>query len=322
MDLSESTQVVYDRIQCHDPENVSKIIEHLLSQDVTECEMIRLAHSPDSTIQSLVKKAKVDLGLSEPLVSAPVCIPQVNSSSAMDFPFGFTSHSWPFNSQFSVQASNSYWDAQVPAPDQQLAHFGYAVQFSDQVQFPPMEDLPINMDALDESNCFCFPGPEMGARIRQRSRSLPDVPVQVCYHFSKGYCRNGSKCRFLHGQPSQLPESSSQALCTSEVVTNEDYIFSPSFLEKLELEVTEILKLRKGVPVSLASLPVLYYQTFGKTLQAYFPEKQQHDKTSHNLLKLLAHMKNKICLIERYIFVSFLFSHHFHTSIFSLFPFS
>lgn len=63
MDAYEATRIVFSRIQSLEPENASKIIGYLLLQDHGEQEMIRLAFSPDSLIQSMIIKAKKDLGL-------------------------------------------------------------------------------------------------------------------------------------------------------------------------------------------------------------------------------------------------------------------
>ena len=48
MDFTESTKVVYNRIQQLEPENVSKIIGYLLLQDHGDRDMIRLAFGPDT----------------------------------------------------------------------------------------------------------------------------------------------------------------------------------------------------------------------------------------------------------------------------------
>ena len=80
---------------------------------------------------------------------------------------------------------------------------------------------------------------------------------------------------------------------------NEDPIMS---LEKLELELVELLKTKGGDPVSIASLPLLYYEKYGKVLQAdgYLTESQRHGKAGYSLTKLLARLKNAIRVIDRY----------------------
>lgn len=81
---------------------------------------------------------------------------------------------------------------------------------------------------------------------------------------------------------------------------DEDQVLSPGSLEKLELEITELLKSKKGHPLSIASLPMMYYENYGRTLQAegYLTESQRHGKAGYNLTKLLARLKF-VRLIER-----------------------
>jgi hypothetical protein len=78
---------------------------------------------------------------------------------------------------------------------------------------------------------------------------------------------------------------------------------APGSLERLEMELQELLRGRRA-PVSIASLPQLYYERFGKTLQAegYLTESQRHGKAGYSLTKLLARLKNTVTLIDRYVF--------------------
>ncbi|CAI9769745.1 unnamed protein product [Fraxinus pennsylvanica] len=63
MDAYEATKIVFQRIQSLDPENASKIMGILLLQDHGEKEMIRLAFGPESLVQSVILRARKDLGL-------------------------------------------------------------------------------------------------------------------------------------------------------------------------------------------------------------------------------------------------------------------
>lgn len=74
---------------------------------------------------------------------------------------------------------------------------------------------------------------------------------------------------------------------------------APGSLERLEIELQELLRGRRA-PVSIASLPQLYYERFGKTLQAegYLTESQRHGKAGYSLTKLLARLKNTVTLID------------------------
>ncbi|KAA8526592.1 hypothetical protein F0562_008205 [Nyssa sinensis] len=309
MDFSESTKVVYNRIQKLEPENVSKIIGYLLLQDHGEREMIRLAFSPDNLIHSLINKAKTDLGLSsKPPLSAPISPPQVNPAPVSDLPLQFT----PF-SPVTLGAANPYWDSHVPV-DQPPVHNlefvppAYSDSLADdyhlrnQLQFLSLEDQldSVNSVGSDFSGSYYYPEPALGPRHSRRSPSLPEFPVKVCHYFSKGFCKHGNNCRYFHGH--LMPESFSQSFNpSSNELANEDHVISPGSLEKLEFELTELLKSRRGFPVSIASLPMMYYEKYGRTLQAegYLTESQRHGKAGYSLTKLLARLKNSIRLIDR-----------------------
>ncbi|KAM7492403.1 hypothetical protein LguiA_035324 [Lonicera macranthoides] len=310
MDFSESTKVVYNRIHKIEPENVSKIIGYLLLQDHGEREMIRLAFSPDNLIHSLIHKAKTDLGLSpKSLASTPVSPPQVIPTPATDLPLQFTpfspSSSRPFSSPATLRAPNPYWDLQVPADQNPVHNLEFVADdyhLHNQLQFLSLEDQfePVNSVGLDFSGNYYYPEPALGPRTSRRSPSLPEFPVKVCHYFSKGFCKHGSNCRYFHGHP--MPESFSHSFNpNSNEIINEDHIFSPGSLEKLEVELTELLKSRRGFPVSIASLPMMYYEKYGRTLQAegYLTESQRHGKAGYSLTKLLARLKNSIRLIDR-----------------------
>ncbi|XP_021887115.1 zinc finger CCCH domain-containing protein 18 isoform X2 [Carica papaya] len=312
------TKVVYNRIQQLEPENVSRIIGYLLLQGHGEREMIRLAFCPDTLIHSLINKAKSELGLSKAVVSAPISPSHVNPApvAVADLPMQFTAYSAasprPVPSPASLRAATAYWE-QVAADQQQLNNLDYVQQgysesvqddfrLQNQMQFLNLEGQigPVNSVSPDFSVNYFFPEHPMGARTSRRSPSLPEFPVKVCHYFNKGFCKHGSNCRYFHGHP--MSESFSQLFNpNSSDVGNEDHVISPGSLEKLELEITELLKSRRGLPVSIASLPMLYYEKYGRTLQAegYLTESQRHGKAGYSLTKLLARLKNSIRLIDR-----------------------
>ncbi|KAF4366935.1 hypothetical protein G4B88_029259, partial [Cannabis sativa] len=142
-----------------------------------------------------------------------------------------------------------------------------------------------------------YPDVGIGGLNGRTSRSLSglsEIPVKTCHYYIKGFCKHGSSCRYSHGKV--IPESFSQAYDYA----NDDHLFSPGTLEKLELEIIELLKSRRGIHVSIASLPAMYYEKYGKYLQAdgYLTESQRHGKVGYSLTKLLARLKNNIRLIE------------------------
>ncbi|KAI4340988.1 hypothetical protein MLD38_025771 [Melastoma candidum] len=276
MDFSESTKVVYDRIQKIDPENVSKIIGYLLLQDNGEREMIRLAFSPDNLIRSLIVKAKSELRACKPLA---VPVPLSHPVNSVDIPTQFSSYSPPSASRV------------VSTPSSLGLHNRMRnLSLEDQCDFV----VPANSDFstyYPAEHQFCS-----WPRSR-RSPSLPEFPVKICHYFSKGFCKHGTTCRYFHAnpQPEILPQN-----CPNGYDC-EDPVFSQGSLERLELELTELLKSRGGIPVSIASLPMLYYDMYGKSLQAegYLTESQRHGKAGLSLSKLLSRLKNSIRLLDR-----------------------
>ncbi|XP_043691608.1 zinc finger CCCH domain-containing protein 18-like isoform X2 [Telopea speciosissima] len=321
MDFSESTRVVFNRIQKLEPENVSKIIGYLLLQDHGDREMIRLAFGPDSLIHSLINKAKAELVVlsSKQNGSGPISPGSMNPSPISDLSLQFTpfspASSRPFSSPATFRVAAPYWDPQVTT-DQQGVHnidflpptYGDSISdeyLHNQAQFLSLEDQlePVNSLGPDFSNNYYYPEPALGslnARTSRRSPSLPEFPVKACHYFNKGFCKHGTNCRYFHGQP--FSDSFSQIFSPNpNELLNEDHVFLPGSLEKLELELTELLKSRRGVPVSIASLPLMYYEKYGRTLQAegYLTESQRHGKAGYSLTKLLARLKNSIRLIDR-----------------------
>ena len=83
--------------------------------------------------------------------------------------------------------------------------------------------------------------------------------------------------------------------------SDDGYSFAQQLgFESFEMELRELLKGKK-VPVSIASLPQMYYERFGKSLQAegYLTESQRHGKAGFSLTRLLMRLKGTVRLIER-----------------------
>nr|XP_043628357.1 zinc finger CCCH domain-containing protein 18 [Erigeron canadensis] len=278
MDFSESTKVVYDRIQKLEPEKVSKIIGYLLLQDHGEREMIRLAFGPDNLIHSLIKNAKTHLNLAPSSAALPILPPGLNSVSSL--PIKFT----PFSP--GCQSLTVY-----------PASFPEDYHIQNQLRFMSLDDHIEPANGLNfVSNNYYYSEPTLSPRINRRSPSLPELPIKICHYFVKGSCRHGNSCRYSHVNP--MPETLYQIFSPGS--NEDDNVFSHGCLNKLEMELTELLKARRGFPVSIASLPMLYYEKFGRTLQAegYLTESQRHGKAGYSLTKLLARLKG-ITLIDR-----------------------
>ncbi|KAK6133013.1 hypothetical protein DH2020_033223 [Rehmannia glutinosa] len=143
---------------------------------------------------------------------------------------------------------------------------------------------------FDQSCSFQNHYGDMSIRGRRNSPNVTDYnSVKSCHYFSRGFCKHGSNCRYFHGE-SSFPSPRVFGYDDDRVL----------YFENLEMEVVELLKSRKGQPISIASLPMMYFEKYGKTLQAegYLTESQRHGKAGYNLTKLLAQLKN-IRLIDR-----------------------
>lgn len=302
MDFSDTTRLVYARIQKLEPKLVSKIIGFLLLQEHGEQEMLRLAHGPEAIVHSAVNNAKSELGLS-PKPAAPVSEPALQYA--------------PYSASSSSFSSQSLWETQLGIDPQNVHNLdlllsgqinsvregGHAHSWS---QFMGLEDQLDSAAGLGAtfSHNYYYPeqllGGNLNVRTSRRSPSMPDFPVKVCHYHSRGFCKHGSNCRFFHGQ---IMPDSSQMISAShiEVFGSDEHIFSPDSLEKLEIELVELLKSRRGAPVSIAALPMLYFEKYGRNLQAegYLTESQRHGKAGFSLTRLLVRLKNSIRLIDR-----------------------
>ncbi|XWS11312.1 hypothetical protein CRYUN_Cryun38cG0072700 [Craigia yunnanensis] len=282
MEFSDYTQILFNRIKKIEPENVSKIIGYLLLQDYGDQEIVQLAMCPDSVIQEVIYKTKIELQQLRLKSGSARISPNLSSRP-------------PFLSSKSPVTS-CYWEQQLAAakhnsdfiPD----YLNSVSDLQNQTQF-------LN---LEVENDYGYSDAAFG--IGHRNQNLSNFPVKTCHYFNKGtchyfnkgYCKHGSNCRYFHGQVSDnFPQ---MFVHNSMDAVNEDLVMS---LEKLELELVELLKTKRGDPISIASLPLLYYEKYGKVLQAdgYLTESQRHGKAGYSLTKLLARLKNAVRVIDR-----------------------
>ncbi|KAI3456835.1 hypothetical protein Pfo_013498 [Paulownia fortunei] len=311
MDSSEAAKVVIDRISRLEPEYIAKkIMGYIYFQGLSDQEMIRLALGPDSLIHNLIQKAKTArLLASAPVISPPIS-PTMNPSPLSDPSFQLTPFSPVSPRPFSVSAPaaafrriDPYWDPQLAVEQPPMHNSAFKlIPYSDYMGMEdPLETLKSGPSSFS-NDYYCPEAAFNNLSIRggRNSPSLMDYPVKTCHYFNKGFCKHGSNCRYFHGESFQESYPHMFGLNSYEVA-GEDQVFSPGSLEKLELEITELLKSRRGHPVSIASLPMMYYEKYGKTLQAegYLTESQRHGKAGYSLTKLLARLKNSIRLIDR-----------------------
>ncbi|KAI4306191.1 hypothetical protein L6164_029487 [Bauhinia variegata] len=299
MDISESTRIVIDKIQKFEPEHATKIVGYLLLQDHGEQDVVKLASCPDHMVREVAFKAKAGLQRSAMLqISIPVS-PQQQGLSHLSArtPTGPTSPA-------SLQVSSSSWDSHSPnntsSDFMTLSYIDSIPERQRQNQLLRLENYPDHVSAGSAAIGNDYYGIDtvtgnLNGNTGRRFSNQPEIPVKTCLFFNKGFCKHGSSCRYYHGQA----ESSSQAYGNDPF--NDDPIISAGSLAQLETEIVELLKPRRGTPLSIASLPMIYHDTYNKVLQAegYLTERQRHGKSGYSLTKLLARLKNSVRLIDR-----------------------
>ncbi|KAJ6790696.1 putative zinc finger CCCH domain-containing protein 53 [Iris pallida] len=226
MDAYEATRVVFSRIQSLDPENAAKIMGLLLIQDHGEKEMIRLAFGPEALLHSVILKARKELGLLHLPHSPPSPTATAHHRHSSTSRFGF-----PHPPPPPLNITSPSWAPPSPSPEDHLimspvSYNGPGVGGGG--------DLVLDEDQLSFLNA-ADPYQEMmgggGAWPHQRSRSCsvadlclgPEAAAasgfgwKPCLYFARGYCKNGTSCRFLHGLPDEpdVPSSVEQQHCRS-----------------------------------------------------------------------------------------------------------
>lgn len=212
MDGYEATKMVFSRIKSMDPENASNIMGLLLSKEHGEKEMIRLALSPESLIHSVIFKARKELGLpcsnnSPPTPSStspspsPNFLSRQNSSTSSRLSSGF-------NLPPSLTIPNPSWGATTTT-------MSMSDQFQNHDDSDPIDDFQLQ-DQLSFLNDGSDPSYGWGGNssLHRRSCSVNDAYLagsedpsaglgwKPCLYFARGYCKNGTSCRFLHGDAS------------------------------------------------------------------------------------------------------------------------
>ncbi|MCD7466752.1 hypothetical protein HAX54_003757 [Datura stramonium] len=292
MDPFEAAKLVHERIMRVEPEHVTrKIIGYIYLQDYPDQEMIRLALGPDTLIHNVIQKAKDALNLnSTSLFRSPSMTPVNIADPLLQF-----AHFSPL-SPCSFSSATSRCKPQLSDENSYFTEIPYS-GYDPQQQFLQPEET-MDFENLNYPSDYCYPEAGLIRRSRNSPRPLK-FPAKACHYFNKGFCRNGTSCRYFHGHPfpKSYPHMIDPNVCE---YGDEDEVLSPGSLEKLELEIMELLKYKKGHPVSIASLPMMYYEKYGRTLQAegYLTESQRHGKAGYNLTKLLARLKF-VRLIER-----------------------
>ncbi|MED6193414.1 hypothetical protein PIB30_019147 [Stylosanthes scabra] len=261
MDISEYTRIVFDKLQKFEPEHATKIIGYLLVQEHGEQQMIKLASYPDHLIREVAFKAKTEF---QRLTAKPPTLPITHHRPDPRHLLSFQQHPSPFWDHHSPPTWNDYYNA---------------------------DSLPCKLSAKTGGGV----GGGGGGR-----RFSNEFPVKTCHYFNKGYCKHGASCRYYHGQTVHEMYGSYDYSSSSSGAQG-DQVISAGSLANLESEIVELLKSRKGSPISIASLPMAYYEKYNKVLQAegYLTESQRHGKSGYSLTKLLARWKNCIRVFDR-----------------------
>ncbi|KAI4320826.1 hypothetical protein MLD38_034271 [Melastoma candidum] len=277
MEFLEATSKVFDRIRKVDPENVTKIMGYLLLQLESDKEMIRLALGPDAFIWEAIVKAKGEL---QELA--------LRSASPQMAPASVANH---LTTPDHFHAA-SFWRFPFRVPSQCRVLPGIMSR-NLSPEYVSYADSALEI-VRQGGQCFALEDPELpdgatpaGQHHRMR---LPDFLDKTSHYFNSGYCRHGSNCKYLH----------EQFMGKGYLFAHDDHVFSPGSLEKLEMEIEEILRSRRGNPLPIASLPMIYYDKYGKVLQGegYLTESQRHGKSGHSLTRLLSRLRS-IYLIDR-----------------------
>uniref|UniRef100_A0A0D9VVN3 C3H1-type domain-containing protein n=1 Tax=Leersia perrieri TaxID=77586 RepID=A0A0D9VVN3_9ORYZ len=285
MEVPELAKLAFSRVQRVEPENVGKILGVMLLREPDEDEMVQLAYGTDAALLARIDDAKAALA-----VIYARCSGHGPGGGGPPVPAGARHYSPAAAATFGFHVQSQYWPDSPPATmaHQELltaAEGPYSLRSHHHVlddnmggyYYPAGEDTFLNGSAG---------GGSPPARAR-RSNGLSSR--RPCHYFSKGICKNGHKCQYSHHQVYQ--DTLGDVYQPGA---------TPGSLETLEIEITDLLNSRRGQPVSIASLPTLYGEKYGKGLQAdgYLTESQRHGKAGYSLTRLLSRL-NKIRVIER-----------------------
>ncbi|KAG4923807.1 hypothetical protein AAZX31_18G077800 [Glycine max] len=307
MDISEYTRIVFDKLQRFEPEHTTKIIGYLLLQDHGEQEMVKLASLPDHLIRGVAYKARTELQrLAARSAIQPISLP-INSQQCLNHlsvisPTSVITPGTP-TSPASFQVQSPYWDPQSASnTNAEFMALGYLDSISEFQKQTPLFSLDNHMDTMNSgtagiANDYYGLDASSVSNLGGKNGRRFEFPVKTCHYFNKGFCKHGNSCRYYHEHG--VPDMFSHMYGNDTF--NDDPVISPGSLAQLESEIVELLKLKKGGSISIASLPMAYYERYKKVLQAegYLTESQRHGKSGYSLTKLLARLKNSIRLIDR-----------------------
>ncbi|KAM0833973.1 hypothetical protein ACQ4PT_063922 [Festuca glaucescens] len=288
MEPAELAKIIFSKVQSVDPDNVCKIVGCILLREPDENEMVHLAYGTEASLHNTIREAKNTLTAIYARCSASPVV-GYHHQQVCSHPAAVRHFSPAAAAAYSVQ----YWDSPPHAATEKEYAFvdaetHYGLRGGDQQH-------ALVDDHLDGGGYYfpqdAFHNGAAGPRAEAGRRSNAVSSRRPCHYFFKGVCKNGQNCHYSHHQV-----YSPDGLFTLDLHGGT----TPGSLERLEVEITELLHSRRGQPVSIASLPTLYGEKYGKGLQAdgYLTESQRHGKAGYSLTKLLSRL-NKIRVIER-----------------------
>ncbi|CAA0813220.1 Zinc finger CCCH domain-containing protein 46 [Striga hermonthica] len=186
MDACEATRIVMSRVQSLDPENAAKIMGYILIQDDGDKEMIRLALGHEALLLSRVEQLRARLGLPPAKPSSPVApngpfpprvaIPNVSYAAAL-------------NGEVNGNQL-SFVDDSVVDPIMSPSGGSDSLIFSYGEDSPSPQPHPFHRRSCSVNDAVFLSNLEEGGGFGWRP----------CMYFARGFCKNGSSCKFLHGE--------------------------------------------------------------------------------------------------------------------------
>ncbi|CAF1786301.1 hypothetical protein Bca4012_046355 [Brassica carinata] len=232
MDSGDPTTLLLTKIRILEPDYAPKIIGYLLLQDFSEKDLMRLALGPETVLQSIILKVKGQLGLftspstpTSPSPFNPISRPPINgrgggggggsplSNGFMDFRRNSPSSSPSPTSPWSVN-SVSFTNGSILKPLSSHQSNGDAAGAESDL----LEDQQLNdyLSFLDDSKTeeavdltdYSVNNGETHL-LHRRSFSADasfgsgedgfGAGFKPCVYFSRGLCKNGESCKFVHG---------------------------------------------------------------------------------------------------------------------------
>ncbi|XP_051140095.1 zinc finger CCCH domain-containing protein 18-like isoform X2 [Andrographis paniculata] len=278
MDKSELSMMLFQRIQKLDPKHVSKIMGYLLLKDQSEVDMIHHAPAPDNVIQSLIENIKQELCVPpKPPVPAYVLTalncPTKFSPSLPWFPASSAGFSHEIAQQVP-QAPTGQQQQVTPLVNQLGCHKATGLNLNVQ-SYVPQAVKHHQASSLD-----MYP------------HSSDQLSAPICENYSKGYCEHCGDCKFLHLL--KLQNGKFMIINQPKGVADNSTSSSDRYTLQLEEQFVEILKIRRGIPVPLSCLPILYHDKYCKSLpvQACMKEPHKLRKICCTLTELIRQMKS------------------------------